>query len=130
MIVNPVAGKGRAKQVLPEIQTYLTKHALPYTVHMTESQGDGVRCAKQALTEGCDRVLAVGGDGTAREVAEGLCQSNSVLGIVPAVRATTLPARFICPVNCRRCWTLPCMGRACPLTYLIPTAAFISTFAP
>lgn len=84
VIVNPIAGKGRAKQVLPEIQTYLTKHALPYTVHMTESQGDGVRCAKQALAEGCDRVLAVGGDGTAREVAEGLCRSNSVLGIVPA----------------------------------------------
>ncbi|MFR6344820.1 MAG: diacylglycerol/lipid kinase family protein, partial [Christensenellales bacterium] len=61
MIVNPVAGKGRAKQVLPKIQAYLTKHALPYTVHMTESQGDGVRCAKQALAEGCDRVLAVGG---------------------------------------------------------------------
>ena len=84
VIVNPVAGKGRAKQVLPKIQAYLTKHALPYTVHMTESQGDGVRCAKQALAEGCDRVLAVGGDGTAREVAEGLCRSNSVLGIVPA----------------------------------------------
>lgn len=101
VIVNPIAGKGRAKQVLPDIQSFFTEQALPYQVLMTESPGDGVRCARQALSQGCDRVLAVGGDGTAREVAEGLCGSASVLGIVPEGTGNDFARTFGLPRDLR-----------------------------
>ena len=99
VIVNPIAGKGRAKELLPEIQAFLTQAALPYFIQITKCPGDGVACAKEALAQGCDRVLCIGGDGTAREIAEGLCGSACVLGIVPAGTGNDFARTFSLPVD-------------------------------
>jgi diacylglycerol kinase (ATP) len=47
-----------------------------------EDAGQGV--TKQALEEGADLVVAAGGDGTVRAVAEGMRDSGVPLGLVPA----------------------------------------------
>ena len=46
------------------------------TCLVTEKIADGINKAKQAAEEGADVVVAVGGDGTINEVANGIMQSN------------------------------------------------------
>lgn len=49
----------------------------------TSAEDPGVGMAKQAVSEGCDVVLGVGGDGTIRAVAEGLHGTGVPLGLCP-----------------------------------------------
>ena len=50
----------------------------------TDMRGHGVLLAEEAAAAGLDMVFAVGGDGTAREVAAGLAGTETSLGIIPA----------------------------------------------
>jgi len=50
----------------------------------TEMRGHAVLLAEDAARGGADLVLALGGDGTAREVAAGLAHTDAVFSIVPA----------------------------------------------
>ena len=50
---------------------------------VTFEEGDAVAAARAAADRGVDVVLAVGGDGTLNEVANGLDGSDTALGIVP-----------------------------------------------
>ncbi len=115
VIVNPIAGKGRAKEIVPEIQAFLTEASLPYFIQITKCPGDGAACAKEALAQGCERVLCVGGDGTAREIAEGLCGSACVLGIVPAGTGNDFARTFSLPVDTRAALQTAVFGSAVPI---------------
>ncbi|MBR4081718.1 MAG: diacylglycerol kinase family lipid kinase [Clostridia bacterium] len=82
-IVNPVAGNGYALQVESMI---LEKHKAEAgdQVVRTEYPGHATLLAAEAVRNGADTVVAVGGDGTAFEVACGLMGSHAALGIIPA----------------------------------------------
>ena len=55
-----------------------------YAVAVTSHAGHATELARQALAEGAEVVIAVGGDGTVNEVAQGILGSPAALGIVPA----------------------------------------------
>ena len=67
------------------------------TVRETTGPGDARGFAAEAVAEGADVVLSMGGDGTANETAQGLLGSDVPLGIVPVgsgnglARALRLP---------------------------------------
>ncbi len=115
VIVNPIAGKGRAKELLPDIQAFLTQAGIPYFVLVTKCPGDGIACAKQALANGCERVLSVGGDGTAREIAEGLCGSTCTLGIIPAGTGNDFARTFSLPPDVKSALKVAVFGDAKPI---------------
>lgn len=79
-VVNPVSGvlpAARRKDILDYI------HAQPGVRCLeTHSAGHATELARQAVSEGIRKVIAVGGDGTVNEVAKGLTGSDTALGIV------------------------------------------------
>jgi len=71
LIVNPTAGGGRARQSIPDIDRRLRKSGLDFERVQTERPWHAVALAQAAAAE-VDVVVAVGGDGTANEVLNGL----------------------------------------------------------
>lgn len=92
VIVNPVAGKGAAKKAIPEIRTYLDSFDIDYDLIETEYIGHAIKLAEEAGSNGYATVVAVGGDGTANEVINGLMQAlkkghlTSSLAVFPVGR--------------------------------------------
>lgn len=72
-VVNPMAQAGRTGRRLDELATLAAEH-LGDDVRIAPTQGpaDGIRVAREAAEAGATMVVAVGGDGTANEVVEGL----------------------------------------------------------
>ena len=74
IIVNPLAGKGSGGKAVPEIERLLSAQSLTYDLVRTERPGHAIELARSAAEQGVNVVVAVGGDGTANEVINGLMQ--------------------------------------------------------
>lgn len=84
-IVNPAAGNGYALKTEQSLRNALDNASIAYEFVHTSYPEDATRLAREAsLRPDCEGVIAVGGDGTAYEVACGLMGTNVPLGIIPA----------------------------------------------
>lgn len=83
LIWNPVAGSGTAKAVFLHLRDRLNELGIDYSESMSSYPGHALALAKEAASAGHGRVLALGGDGTVREVAMGLYGSGTPLAIIP-----------------------------------------------
>ncbi|HMU38674.1 MAG TPA: diacylglycerol kinase family lipid kinase [Pseudomonadota bacterium] len=72
LIVNPNARGGFAKNKWPVLEPVLRDALGSIEVMFTKQSGDGTRLAEEAVASGAESVIAMGGDGTASEVAAGL----------------------------------------------------------
>jgi diacylglycerol kinase (ATP) len=72
LIVNPQARGGWAQKKWPVLEPMLRDALGVFEVQFTKRAGDGVPLAKAAARAGAELVVAMGGDGTASEVASGL----------------------------------------------------------
>jgi YegS/Rv2252/BmrU family lipid kinase len=81
-ILNPRAGVS-ARRALEDVRRGRPSWR-DLEVTLTTGPGDALRLAREAAEARADLVLAVGGDGTANEVARGLLGTGVPLGIVPA----------------------------------------------
>jgi diacylglycerol kinase (ATP) len=96
-IVNPLAAKGKAAEIGERLRTELTKRGLAHEIHLTERPGHACELARQTPA---NRVVAVGGDGTINEVANGIVGSGKTLGIIPAgsgndlIKSLDIPKEF------------------------------------
>jgi diacylglycerol kinase (ATP) len=86
IIVNPAAGSNTTHRKWPSIQSFLKNHGLTFDYQFTEGRGHGIELAKAAACDGHRYLVAVGGDGTVHEVANGILQSQNsketTLGII------------------------------------------------
>jgi len=82
VVYNPVAGPLIVRKV-DRIRAFLAGGATPFEILSTERPGDAVLFAREAAQAGMDTVVAVGGDGTVNEVANGLAGSGTRLAVVP-----------------------------------------------
>lgn len=83
VVVNPVAGMGRAQRLLPRLGAWLAQHRPDARLVETHEPGHAQRLAAAAAADGHDRVLAVGGDGTVQEVLNGLMAAGGASGARP-----------------------------------------------
>ncbi len=84
LVVNPTAGRGRAKEQSVRAEAQFRELGVEVDVVHTRMRGDGkVLAAEGGRT--CDVVVAFGGDGTVHEVAAGLYASGATaaLAVVP-----------------------------------------------
>lgn len=79
-ILNPVAGKGAARKTLAELERQLPEFGFTYEVVYTLRPGHATEIARTCSST---YVVAVGGDGTINEAANGLMGSGKILGIIP-----------------------------------------------
>lgn len=71
-IVNPAAGGGRAAKLAGPKLASLRAQGLPVDVIASSSPGHAAQLAREAYAQGYRRFLAVGGDGTAHEILNGI----------------------------------------------------------
>jgi YegS/Rv2252/BmrU family lipid kinase len=84
VIVNPVAGRGKALKALPKIESKLKAMGLAYDLERTSAPDDATRLAKDAAAAGYQTVACVGGDGTVSETGRGLIATKTALALLPA----------------------------------------------
>lgn len=83
LIANPIAGKGRTRRALGQVEALLRDTGLAVTLQITERPGHATELARRAAESGAEVVAAMGGDGTVREVAAGLFGTETTLAIIP-----------------------------------------------
>jgi diacylglycerol kinase (ATP) len=71
-IVNPAAGGGRSSKLLEPALDRLRAGGVEINVALTKKSGDATETARSAYERGIRNFIAVGGDGTAYEVVNGL----------------------------------------------------------
>jgi YegS/Rv2252/BmrU family lipid kinase len=84
LILNPNAGRGKGKRLLGRIEQALRAQEIVFDVHETTGPGHATELAKAAVQSGATCIIAAGGDGTVREVLNGMVGTDVVMGIVPA----------------------------------------------
>ena len=82
-IVNPAAGKGAGDRVAARLAGELGDVGFSVEIVRTPAPGEAARIARQAADDGYRTVMAVGGDGTANEVANGLVGTDTALALYP-----------------------------------------------
>jgi diacylglycerol kinase (ATP) len=87
-IVNPEAGSFSVRREWPVISRQLHQIGLSFDYEFTREVGHAITIAQQAINSGYNYLIAVGGDGTVNEVANGILRSgyapDVILGIVSA----------------------------------------------
>ncbi len=110
VIHNPVAGP-KAVHRIDRVRAYLSGHRLPFRIRETAAPGDAVLMAREAAMEGADAVVAVGGDGTMNEVADGLAGSATRLALVPSGTGNVFASEFSLPDSVEGCLDLLSSGK-------------------
>jgi diacylglycerol kinase (ATP) len=83
-IVNPIAGSGYAKTVLPKLEEMVKKNNISAEIVYTERTGHATELSAKYLEKGFGYIIGVGGDGTFNEISKPLINKNVVAGLIPA----------------------------------------------
>jgi YegS/Rv2252/BmrU family lipid kinase len=85
LIVNPASAAGRTGRQFDAIGAAIRSALGDFEAHFTSAVGDGATVARQAAGAGRRLVVAVGGDGTASEVVDGLLAGGyrNEFGFIP-----------------------------------------------
>lgn len=100
-IINPISGaQSSQRKKLPKLIDKELDHSqwLPNVV-FTEYAGHGVELARQFSVMGFEAVVAVGGDGTVNEVARGLRDTQTAMGIIPVGSGNGFARHLHIPMN-------------------------------
>ncbi len=98
VVLNPAGGRGRTLATWKEVEATLN-HAGEVSLAQTDRPGHGTELARGFAEQGFDLVVAIGGDGTINEVANGLVLTSTTLGIIPSGTANDLVKTLAIPCD-------------------------------
>lgn len=82
-IVNTVAGRGKYKKILPNIENVCKEKNLDYVIRYITEELSGVAIAQEYKDQE-NIIYIVGGDGTLTKALQGIVGTKNKLGIIPA----------------------------------------------
>jgi diacylglycerol kinase (ATP) len=96
LIYNPASGQHSASRIaaVEEALAVLAEAGIAAEAFVTNGVGSATVQAREAVRQGCDTILACGGDGTVHEVLQSLVGSDVALGVIPLGTANALAANL------------------------------------
>ena len=82
-IINPISGVYKKKNIHEKVAKYIDYVQYDYTIRFTQYAGHASLIAQQAVEQGYDVCVAVGGDGSINEVAQSLVGTETALAVIP-----------------------------------------------
>jgi len=110
VVSNPISGRGQGAKAAAEIHEGLTRAGIASELHATKGRGDAYARLRSLGTE-LDLVVSVGGDGTLREVFEGLVDPATPVGVLPYGTANVLAAELGMPRDVHHALEILLAGR-------------------
>jgi diacylglycerol kinase (ATP) len=114
VIVNPVAGSHAGARAWQRARAGCAA-ATDWECATSQRPGHARELALEAADRGFERVIAVGGDGTVNEVANGLVHSTTILGIIPAGTGNDVAHNLGVPAEPAAAASLAANGSARPI---------------
>jgi len=108
VIVNPVAGANRTRRIWSRISQLLKHVGLSFDYEYTEGVGHAIELARAAASDGYRYLVAVGGDGTVNEVANGILSSTNATTTALGIISTGTGSDFVRSVGIPRDYTSAC----------------------
>ncbi len=114
IVANPIAGRGQGRKAAHELERGLRERGISAELYFTEKAGDAFSHLR-SLDQGVELVVSVGGDGTLREVLDGLVDPTTPVGVLPFGTANVLSKELGLPRDVHHCIEILARGRVVPV---------------
>ena len=101
-IINPISGTRDKRFIKSYIIKYINHEFFLFDIIFTEYAQHATKLAKEAAEKNYDAVVAIGGDGSINEIALGIVNTNTALGIIPNGSGNGLAHYLKIPLNIQR----------------------------
>jgi diacylglycerol kinase (ATP) len=99
LIRNPTAGVSWSQTVTQQVIHDLTEWIPSLEIATTQAPGHATRLAEEATRQGCDLVIAAGGDGTFNEAINGIIGTETALAFLPVGTGNSIAYEFHLPLH-------------------------------
>ena len=110
ILVNPNAGRGKARLVLREALEVVRREGINADVQKSRDAEHLLALARQAAAEKPDAIVSLGGDGTQHYVLNGITGSEIPLGLIPCGSGNDLAKGLGIPTQARAAAKALCAG--------------------
>jgi len=110
IVANPIAGRGQGAKAAEELEQGLRARGVAAELYFTQKGGDAFSHLR-SLDDAVELVVAVGGDGTVREVLDGLVDPATAVGVLPFGTANVLAKELGLPRDVHHCLDILARGR-------------------
>ncbi|NLR61488.1 diacylglycerol kinase family lipid kinase [Chitinophaga polysaccharea] len=114
-IINRKAGTDREKRLEGAIRQYLPEGQFEVSITWLAYLGHGADLAREAVQNGVHTVVAVGGDGSINEIAQGLVGSNTAMAILPLGSGNGLARALKIPLDINKALQLIVKNKQRPI---------------
>jgi diacylglycerol kinase (ATP) len=83
VVLNPMAGAGKAARLWPQFESEIQRQLGAFTLMKTARPEDAAQFARHLAEQGYDLVIASGGDGTIGDTVDGLLKSGRPANALP-----------------------------------------------
>jgi YegS/Rv2252/BmrU family lipid kinase len=109
-IVNKFSGTGFKPELENMFADACKANTFEYELEYTQGPGHATQLAREAVRAGFEKIVAVGGDGTVNEVAQGVIHQPAAMGIIPKGSGNGLARHLGIPVKVHH--ALQCLFRS------------------